>query len=373
MQELRDQVGDARPSIQQMVAYIPDEASRAEITELAMKRFGRSKPIIGSGPELVEHYRRLAEQGIERVYAWFCDFAAPESLAGFGAEVIGEDGLRAHLAEGLAWNVWREGRVHHRRGARAGPLPCDPARERGRRRHPQSDICGPVSDSRRPAAVGADELEQTVKAVEALGRRVVWDQVDVRDLDGDVRARRPRSRRARPHRRRRRQRRHPHLGEDARAHPEQWQDVIDVNLTGVCHTVQCTLPHLLRQGTGGSIILTSSFAALKGTPFTLSYTAAKYGVIGIAKAIAHEYGDYNIRANIIHPCGVNTVMGTEAGGLMELVGERAATVGPLFMNTLPVPMIEPEDVSATVAWLASDDSKYVTGAQIPVDAGAGER
>lgn len=88
VQELRSQVGDARLSIQQMVAYIPNEASRAEITELALKRFGRSKPIIGTAPELIDHYSTLAEQGIERVYTWFCDFAAPESLAGFGEEVI---------------------------------------------------------------------------------------------------------------------------------------------------------------------------------------------------------------------------------------------------------------------------------------------
>ena len=236
-----------------------------------------------------------------------------------------------------------------------------------------SDICGPVSDEATQPPSALDELEQTVKAVEALGRRVVWDQVDVRDLDAMCALA---------------DRGAAELGHIdivvgnaailiwAKTHeltPKQWQDVIDVNLTGVWHTVQCTLPHLLRQGTGGSIILTSSFAALKGTPFTISYTAAKYGIIGIAKSIAHEYGDYNIRANTVHPCGVNTVMGTEAGGLMALVGERASTVGPLFMNTLPVSVIEPEDVSATVAWLASDDSKYVTGAQIPVDAGAGDR
>jgi alkanesulfonate monooxygenase SsuD/methylene tetrahydromethanopterin reductase-like flavin-dependent oxidoreductase (luciferase family) len=92
VQELRSQVGAAKPSIQQMVAYIPDETSRAEITELATKRFGRSRPIIGNGQELVEHYRRLEEQGIERVYTWFCDFAAPETLEGFGAEVISEMG-----------------------------------------------------------------------------------------------------------------------------------------------------------------------------------------------------------------------------------------------------------------------------------------
>ncbi len=84
--ELREQVGDARVSIQQMFAYVPNEAARAQVTEAAQRRF--ANPIIGTGPELVEHYQRLAEQGVERVYAWFCDFAAPDTLAGFGAEVI---------------------------------------------------------------------------------------------------------------------------------------------------------------------------------------------------------------------------------------------------------------------------------------------
>jgi alkanesulfonate monooxygenase SsuD/methylene tetrahydromethanopterin reductase-like flavin-dependent oxidoreductase (luciferase family) len=91
--ELRDQVGDARISIQQMVAYVPDEASREKVTEAALRRFGRSHPVIGTGPELVEHYTRLQqEQGVERVYTWFCDFAAPDSLAGFGSEVIAQLG-----------------------------------------------------------------------------------------------------------------------------------------------------------------------------------------------------------------------------------------------------------------------------------------
>jgi alkanesulfonate monooxygenase SsuD/methylene tetrahydromethanopterin reductase-like flavin-dependent oxidoreductase (luciferase family) len=89
--ELRSQLGDARLSIQQMVAIVPRGASRADreaITSLAHKRFGFSRPVIGSGAELAEHYGRLAEQGIERVYTWFCDFAPPETLAAFGDEVI---------------------------------------------------------------------------------------------------------------------------------------------------------------------------------------------------------------------------------------------------------------------------------------------
>ncbi len=230
-----------------------------------------------------------------------------------------------------------------------------------------SDICGPVGTSMIRPATPAD-LEQTVKDVEATGRRVVAEQVDVRDQAG-LRALADRGARE--------------LGHIdvvvanaailnwAKTHEltqTQWQDVIDVNLTGVFNTIEATLPHLLKQGTGGSIIVTSSSAGLKGQPFTLSYTAAKHGVVGIVNAIAIEYGEYGIRANSVHPCGVRTDMG-DAPGLVELINERAETVGPVFMNSLPVEFVEPEDISATVAYLASDDSKYVTGVQLKVDAG----
>jgi alkanesulfonate monooxygenase SsuD/methylene tetrahydromethanopterin reductase-like flavin-dependent oxidoreductase (luciferase family) len=86
--ELRAHVGDARVSIQQMVAIVPRGGDREAITATAKRRFGFSRPVIGSGPELVEHYGRLAEQGIERVYTWFCDFAPPDTLAAFGEDVI---------------------------------------------------------------------------------------------------------------------------------------------------------------------------------------------------------------------------------------------------------------------------------------------
>jgi SDR family mycofactocin-dependent oxidoreductase len=230
-----------------------------------------------------------------------------------------------------------------------------------------SDICAPVGTNMIPASTPED-LAQTVKEVEATGRRVVWDRVDVRDLAG-LRALAARG--------------VQELGHIdivvanagilnwARTHElteEQWQDVIDVNLTGVYKTVEATLPHMLEQGTGGSFILTSSSAGLKGQPFTLGYTAAKHGVVGITRALAIEYGDYGIRANSVHPCGVNTAMG-DAPGLVDLINERAETVGPVFMNTLPVEFVEPEDISASVAYLASDDAKYVTGMQLRVDAG----
>ncbi|MEX1217580.1 MAG: mycofactocin-coupled SDR family oxidoreductase [Acidimicrobiales bacterium] len=231
-----------------------------------------------------------------------------------------------------------------------------------------SDICGPVGTCMiEPATF--DDLELTVKEVEATGQRVVWDRVDVRDLAG-LQALADRGA--------------EELGHIdvvvanagiinwAKSHElteQQWQDVIDVNLTGPFKTIQAVLPHFLKQGTGGSIIVTSSTAGLYGQPFTLSYTAAKHGLVGLVNAIAIEYGDFGIRANSVHPTGVKTEMGV-APGLTELITERAETVGPVFMNTLPVEFIEASDVSNTVVFLASDEAKYITGMQMKVDAGA---
>ena len=95
LEEARSQVGDVQVSIQQMVAYVPEEADRESLTEAALRRFGNSSPVISTGPELVEHYGHLEERGIERVYVWFCDFAPPETLAAFGTEVIAPLASRA--------------------------------------------------------------------------------------------------------------------------------------------------------------------------------------------------------------------------------------------------------------------------------------
>lgn len=231
-----------------------------------------------------------------------------------------------------------------------------------------SDICGPAGTNMiRPTS--PDDLAETVALVEAVGGgRVLSAQVDVRDAAAL---------------RELAQRGIAEFGHIdtvvanagilvwAKTHElteQQWQDVIDVNLTGVFHTVQACLPNMLERGQGGSIIVTSSTAGLKGQPFTLSYTAAKHGLVGLVNALVIEYGEYGIRANTVHPVGVNTPMG-EAEGLMHLIAERAMTVGPVFMNTLPVEMIDVTDVSNAVAFLASDEARYVTGLQFKVDAG----
>jgi len=230
-----------------------------------------------------------------------------------------------------------------------------------------SDICGPVGTSMIAPSSPAD-LEETTRLVEATGQRVISAQVDVRD---------PEALKALA------QRGIAELGHIdtvvanagilnwARTHEleqQQWQDVIDVNLTGVFNTVEAVLPHLLERGKGGSIIVTSSSAGLKGQPFTLGYTAAKHGLVGIVNALAIEYGEYGIRANSIHPAGVKTPMG-EAEGLAKLIEERAFTVGPVFMNTMPVEMLDEYDISNAVVFLASDEARYVTGLQMKVDAG----
>ena len=88
VEELRSQVGDARVSIQQMVCMVAKDADRDSVAAVATKRFSASRPVIGTGPELIEHYEQLAQRGVERVYTWFTDFATPETLAAFGEEVI---------------------------------------------------------------------------------------------------------------------------------------------------------------------------------------------------------------------------------------------------------------------------------------------
>lgn len=86
--ELRPRVGSARVSIQQMVAFVPEDSQRDSVAELAARRFAHSRPVVGTATELLDHYGRLAGEGVERVYTWFCDFAPPETLQAFGETVI---------------------------------------------------------------------------------------------------------------------------------------------------------------------------------------------------------------------------------------------------------------------------------------------
>lgn len=149
---------------------------------------------------------------------------------------------------------------------------------------------------------------------------------------------------------------------------EQWREMIDVNLTGIFHTLKATVPPLIRQDQGGSIIIVSSVAGLRGVPFAGHYVAAKHGAVGMCRTLANELGQFRIRVNSIHPAAVDTHMNDDPA-LLELIAEHAHTLAPIFMNSLPYMVMEPEAISEMVAFLASDDSKYMTGAQIPIDMG----
>ncbi|TQC42132.1 NAD(P)-dependent oxidoreductase [Rhodococcus sp. WS4] len=159
---------------------------------------------------------------------------------------------------------------------------------------------------------------------------------------------------------------------------EMWNDVIDINLTGVFKTVVAALPHLKANGDGGSIVMTSSNAGIKGLGNLAHYTAAKHGVVGLMKTLANELGQYNIRVNTIHPTAVNTNMIQNqktysifrpdlAKGSITRDDVEESFLG---LNILPVPWIEPEDISNGILYLVSDAARYVTGIQLPVDAGS---
>ena len=213
----------------------------------------------------------------------------------------------------------------------------------------------------------AADLAETVKAVEALDRRIVATTVDVRDAAGLKKA-----------------------VDDGVAQlgrldivcanagictvqswdqvtPQVWQDTLDTNLTGVWNTMVVAAPHLIAAG-GGSIICTSSTAGIKGLPFLAPYVAAKHGVVGIAKTMANELAQHKIRVNTVHPTGVDTPMTAGLGGLDGLINSDPL-LGPLYMNTFPVELVEPRDISNAVLFLASDEARYVTGLEFKVDAG----
>jgi SDR family mycofactocin-dependent oxidoreductase len=147
---------------------------------------------------------------------------------------------------------------------------------------------------------------------------------------------------------------------------DQWRTVVDVNLIGVWNTCAAAIPHLLEQG-GGSVVNISSAGAIKGFPLQTPYTAAKYGVVGLTLALANELAANNVRVNAVLPTGVPTGMIPPSFG--NLLGEQRSDLIPIFVNALPTPAVEPTDVSNAVLFLVSDESRYVTGLQFKVDAG----
>lgn len=230
------------------------------------------------------------------------------------------------------------------------------------------DICRQIDTVPYAMATPAD-LAETVRQVEALDRRIVAREADVRDA-GAVRAALDEG--------------VAELGPveivlanagiapmslDPR--PEEWQDVIGVNLTGVYNTVEAARTGMVERGAGGAIVLTSSTAGINGiggdTPGGLGYTASKHGVVGLMRAYANILAPHSIRVNSVHPTGVRTPMVVNPEMERFLAADPA--MGQHMMNALPVDMVEAVDISNAIVWLVSEDARYVTGVTLPVDAG----
>jgi SDR family mycofactocin-dependent oxidoreductase len=237
------------------------------------------------------------------------------------------------------------------------------------------DLCGQVATVGYPLATPED-LAETVKEVEALDRRIVATHADVRDYgalkaaldDGVARLGRLDIVSANAG--------IATFGPLDELDEATWQDMIDINLTGVWHTAKAAIPHLRAAG-GGSIVLTSSTGGLKAIPNIGHYAAAKHGLVGLMRTLALELAPDMIRVNSVHPTNVDTDMIQnpalyalvapdlpEAERTRDVIGTRLQD-----MVALPIPWVEPADVSNAVLWLASDEARYVTGVALPIDAG----
>lgn len=236
------------------------------------------------------------------------------------------------------------------------------------------DICVQMPGIDHPMGTQAD-LAATAAAVEAIGGEIKTVVCDVRDLDGMQRAADDCVERfggidivcanagIATH------------GATWDLTSAEWQDMIDVHLTGVWHTVRAVLPAMITAGRGGSIIITSSSAGLVGIRNLSHYSAAKTAVVGYCRAVAQEVGEHGIRINTVHPSAVPTDLAINAASLKLFLPDHPSPnvddVAPLYrsMHVLPIPWVEAIDISNAVLWLASDEARYVTGIALPIDGG----
>lgn len=238
------------------------------------------------------------------------------------------------------------------------------------------DIAGQINTVKYPMAT-PDDLAETVRQVEALDRRIVATQADVRDYDAmksavddgvaqlgrlDIVAANAGI---------------GTFGTMEEITDEEWDDMLDTNLKGVWHTAKASIPHLRAAG-GGSIIITSSTAGLMALPNLGHYVAAKHGVVGLMRTLALELAPDMIRVNTVHPTSVDTDMihneATYALFAPDLSAEERTrdALGARFatLNALPIQWVEAVDISNAIVFLASDEARYITGVTLPVDAGS---
>jgi (+)-trans-carveol dehydrogenase len=236
------------------------------------------------------------------------------------------------------------------------------------------DLCAQI-DTVHYQMASQQDLDQTVEAVKAVGGRIVASAADVRDyeavkaaVDAGV----------------------GHFGRldivcanagivgYSRGHEipaKDWRDVIDTNLTGAWHTAKAAIPHMIEGGHGGSIIITSSASGIHAYENLAHYVTSKHGQVGLMRTLALELGKHYIRVNTIHPCAVNTDMihnrSTYEVSVPDVDQPTADDLAERFrlMQAIPIPWVEAIDISNAVLFLASDESRYITGITLPVDAG----
>lgn len=156
---------------------------------------------------------------------------------------------------------------------------------------------------------------------------------------------------------------------------DDWSTVIDINLTGVWRTIKAALPPMVERDQGGSLVLMNSVAGMRGVGKTAPYTVAKHGVIGLMRSLVNEVSDKGIRVNTVHPTAVDTPMINNPENYKKMLPHLAEPTREDFeqsfakYNAMPVAFVQPTDVANAVLWLASDEARYVTGVQLPVDAG----
>ncbi len=228
------------------------------------------------------------------------------------------------------------------------------------------DVCRQLATVPYPMAVPED-LKETARLVEELDRRVVAREADVRDKEAvaalvaegvaefgriDIVC--------------------ANAGIATFAEnawsitDEAWDEMIAVNLTGVWRTICAAVPTMIEGGNGGSIVITSSTAGIKGMAGIAHYSAAKHGVVGLMRTLANELAPHSIRVNTVHPTGVNTPMVVN-DFTAQFLADPSGSAN--IENLLPVQMIEAVDISNAVVWLSSDEARYITGVSLPVDAG----
>jgi SDR family mycofactocin-dependent oxidoreductase len=231
------------------------------------------------------------------------------------------------------------------------------------------DSCGPVAEHNGYPPASPGDLAETVSLVESEGRKILADRVDVRDAAGQQRV-------------------------VANAietfgrvdivvanagvlnwgrlweiSAQQWQDVIDINLTGLWNTIKAVVPPMIEAGNGGSIVTISSAAGIKAVPGCGHYCASKFGVVGLTNALAIELGEFGIRVNSVHPYGTDTPMGNDLS-MYKVFQDHPNYIHSYSPGALPTDSLaDPNLISDIVVWLASDASSLVTAAQIPADKG----